>query len=64
MAANLFPPYSLGAGRNPDHLNPYGSVGPSPYGRPPIAGYDGHPQHPRPPNIVTNGLGGMAPGKP
>lgn len=58
-----YPPYSLAGGRGPEHLSPYNSVAPSPYARPPLLGYDGHP-HSRTPNIATNGLGGISGGKP
>ncbi|XP_049821504.1 protein groucho isoform X2 [Aethina tumida] len=58
-----YPPYPVGV-RPPDHLGPYNNVAGSPYGRPPMMGYDGHP-HTRAPGIATNGMGGMgAGGKP
>lgn len=63
-----YPPYSLAAaaaaGRaGPEHLSPYNNVANSPYGRPPLLGYDGHP-HSRTPGMATNGLAGMSGGKP
>ncbi|CAG9856977.1 unnamed protein product [Phyllotreta striolata] len=65
-----YPPYPMGGGGGggaravPDaHLSPYNNVQPSPYGRPPILGYDAHP-HARPPGIATNGMTAMAGGKP
>lgn len=57
-----YPPYPMGAARAPEHL-PYNNVPPSPYARPPLMGYDGHP-HARTPGIATNGLGTMSGGKP
>ncbi|KAJ8918907.1 hypothetical protein NQ315_016809, partial [Exocentrus adspersus] len=58
-----YPPYPLGGARGPDHLSPYNNVAPSPYGRPPMMGYDGHP-HTRAPGIATNGMGAIPGGKP
>lgn len=58
-----YPPYPLGGARGPDHLSPYNNVAPSPYGRPPMMGYDGHP-HSRAPGIATNGMGAIPGGKP
>ncbi|KAF5301535.1 hypothetical protein FQR65_LT08840 [Abscondita terminalis] len=58
-----YPPYALGSSRGPEHLSPYNNVASSPYSRPPLLGYDGHP-HSRTPNIATNGLGGISGGKP
>ncbi|XP_023310025.1 protein groucho isoform X1 [Anoplophora glabripennis] len=58
-----YPPYPLAGARGPDHLSPYNNVAPSPYGRPPMMGYDGHP-HSRAPGIATNGMGAIPGGKP
>lgn len=58
-----YPPYSLSGARGPEHLSPYNNVAASPYGRPPLLGYDSHP-HVRTPNITTNGLGSIPGGKP
>ncbi|CAH0552649.1 unnamed protein product, partial [Brassicogethes aeneus] len=59
-----YPPYPIGGARAPEHLSPYNNVAASPYGRPPMMGYDGHP-HTRAPGIATNGMGAMgAGGKP
>ncbi|KAJ8975590.1 hypothetical protein NQ317_000019 [Molorchus minor] len=57
------PPYPMGGARAPEHLSPYNNVAPSPYGRPPMMGYDGHP-HTRAPGIATNGMGTIPGGKP
>ncbi|KAJ8940420.1 hypothetical protein NQ318_009213 [Aromia moschata] len=57
------PPYPLGSARGPEHLSPYNNVAPSPYGRPAMMGYDGHP-HARTPGIATNGMGTIPGGKP
>ncbi|XP_072379987.1 protein groucho isoform X1 [Diabrotica undecimpunctata] len=61
--AGQYPPYPLGAARGPEHLSPYNNVAPSPYSRPAILGYDGHP-HTRAPGIATNGMGAIPGGKP
>lgn len=58
-----YPPYSLPGARGPDHLSAYNNVAASPYGRPPLLGYDSH-SHVRTPNITTNGLGAIPGGKP
>ncbi|XP_063930585.1 protein groucho isoform X1 [Zophobas morio] len=58
-----YPPYSLAAARGSEHLSPYNNVAPSPYGRPPLMGYDSHP-HARTPGIATNGLSSIPGGKP
>lgn len=58
-----YPPYSLPGVRGAEHMSPYANVPPSPYGRPPVIGYDGHP-HVRTPSITTNGLGTIPGGKP
>lgn len=64
-AMGAYPPYSLAAGRaGPEHMSAYNAVAPSPYGRPPMMGYEGHPHAPRTPGLPTNGLGGMSGGKP
>jgi groucho len=58
-----YPPYSLGGARGSEHLGPYNNVASSPYSRPPLMGYDGHP-HARTPGIATNGLSSIPGGKP
>lgn len=63
MGLGQYPPYSLGAARGSEHLSPYNNVAPSPYGRPPLMGYDSHP-HARTPGIATNGLSSIPGGKP
>lgn len=59
---SAYPPYGLPAGRAQDHLSPYNNIAPSPYGRPPMMGYEGH-AHARTPSI-TNGLAAIPGGKP
>nr|CAD7607730.1 unnamed protein product [Timema genevievae] len=49
-------------GRNTD-ASPYNSAAPSPYSRPPMLGYDSHPNV-RTPGLGSNGLGGIPGGKP
>lgn len=61
-ALGQYPPY-LAGGRAPEHLSPYNNAAASPYGRPPLMGYDGHP-HVRTPAITANGLGTIPGGKP
>ncbi|XP_065170913.1 protein groucho isoform X2 [Atheta coriaria] len=63
-AMGQYPPYGgpPGGGRL-DHMSPYNNVAPSPYGRPPLMGYDGHP-HARGSAMATNGLGAIPGGKP
>ncbi|XP_074035314.1 TLE family member transcriptional corepressor groucho isoform X2 [Leptinotarsa decemlineata] len=58
-----YPPYPLGGARASEHLSPYNNVAPSPYSRPPMMGYDGHP-HTRAPGIATNGMTSIPGGKP
>lgn len=57
-----YPAYLPGA-RGPEHLSPYNNIAPSPYGRPPLMGYDSHP-HVRASSMTTNGLGTIPGGKP
>lgn len=63
VALNQYPPYAIGGARAPEHLNAYNSISQSPYGRPPLVSYEGHP-HTRAPGIATNGLGNIPGGKP
>lgn len=59
-----YPPYALGGARAAEHLSPYNNVAQSPYGRPPLMSYDGHP-HARTAGLAAaNGLNSIPGGKP